>query len=74
LNDATCFEVINQACINCGVEIGDAVEPSADELTAGLVDKGLHLGMTLLIAFTFNEDEAGLALSGGTVELLLRWR
>jgi hypothetical protein len=65
------LQMLYKACIQRRSEFRDAAKASTDELGARLTDQRLHLGVTILVVSTFDENEPRFPLGGGLVKLAL---
>ena len=69
---ASGMKVVDEACVDCRKQIGTLLEATAHKLAVRLADEALHFWMLGLIGSSFDENQAGLAESGGFVELQMR--
>ena len=70
---AGAFEVFDQAGVKRGVEVGDVGEATADKLRLRLANECGHSGVAGLIVGPLDENQAGFAFGGGTVEFEFSW-
>ena len=66
------MEVVDEARVDCRKQISTLLEATAHKLAVCLADEALHFGMLGVVGIAFDENQAGLAESGGFVELQMR--